>query len=301
MRSFRSLVRNTSYLAISKGVAAIAGIATLAFAGRSLGLVQFGLLVLIASYAQAASGLTKFQSWQLIIRYGGAALTSGDADDVQAVGRLWPRPRLSSGLVGMVAAMLLLPLVGPWTGIRPVPAGAGHGSIACSADHGCRRADRGAEGPGPVRPDQLAGVRPIRSSGRCWPASAGGKAGGCPKLRRHLVRHRPRRRFVYVVPRRPRVEAERHARGHPAVVECQRAARGLAVRHPGQRPLVADEVPGVRWPGSSSAACSARPAPLCTASPPASPTAPRSPPICSPRPIIPRSSGWTSRPSIRGA
>ena len=76
--SFRSLVKNTSYLALSKGVAAIAGIATLAFAGRALGLVEFGLLVLIASYAQAASGLTKFQSWQLIIRYGGAALAQGD-------------------------------------------------------------------------------------------------------------------------------------------------------------------------------------------------------------------------------
>ena len=46
-QSFRSLVRNTSYLALSKGVAAIAGIATLAFAGRTLGLVQFGLLVLV--------------------------------------------------------------------------------------------------------------------------------------------------------------------------------------------------------------------------------------------------------------
>jgi O-antigen/teichoic acid export membrane protein len=117
--SFRSLVKNTSYLALSKGVAAVAGIATLAFAGRALGLVEFGLLVLIASYAQAASGLTKFQSWQLIIRYGGAALAAGDEATFKRSVGFGLGLDVTSGLVGMAAAMLLLPLVGPWTGIRP--------------------------------------------------------------------------------------------------------------------------------------------------------------------------------------
>lgn len=116
--SFRSLVRNTSYLALSKGVAAIAGIATLAFAGRALGLVQFGLLVLIASYAQAASGLTKFQSWQLIIRYGGAALTSGDTATFKRSVGFGLGLDMTSGMIGMAAAIALLPLVGPWTGLE---------------------------------------------------------------------------------------------------------------------------------------------------------------------------------------
>lgn len=116
--SFRSLVKNTSYLAVSKGVSAVAGIATLAFAGRALGLVEFGLLILIASYAQAASGLTKFQSWQLIIRYGGAALTSGDHGTFKRSIGFGLGLDASSGLIGLAAAMLLLPLIGPWTGIR---------------------------------------------------------------------------------------------------------------------------------------------------------------------------------------
>lgn len=114
---FRSLLKNTSYLAVSKAVAAIAGIATLAFAGRALGLVQFGLLVLVASYAQAASGLTKFQSWQLIIRYGGGALTSGDTATFKRSVGFGLGLDLSSGIVGMAAATLLLPLIGPWTGL----------------------------------------------------------------------------------------------------------------------------------------------------------------------------------------
>ena len=115
--SFRSLVRNTSYLAVSKAVSAVAGIATLAFAGRTLGLVEFGLLILIASYAQAASGLTRFQSWQLIIRYGGAALTSGDDATFRRSIGFGLGLDASSGIAGMAAAMLLLPLIGPWTGI----------------------------------------------------------------------------------------------------------------------------------------------------------------------------------------
>jgi len=115
---FRSLLRNTSYLAVSKGVSAIAGIATLAFAGRALGLVQFGLLVLIASYAQAASGLSKFQSWQLIIRYGGAALTSGDSATFKRSVGFGLGLDISSGLIGMAGAMLLLPFIGPWAGIK---------------------------------------------------------------------------------------------------------------------------------------------------------------------------------------
>ena len=116
---FRSLLKNTSYLAVSKGVSAVAGIAVLAFSGRALGLVQFGLLILIASFAQAASGLTKFQSWQLIIRYGGAALTSGDSATFKRSVGFGLGLDLSSGLAGMAAALLLLPLIGPWTGIRP--------------------------------------------------------------------------------------------------------------------------------------------------------------------------------------
>jgi len=114
---FRSLLKNTSYLAVSKGVAAVASIATLAFTGRSLGLETFGLLILIASYAQAANGLTKFQSWQLVIRYGGAALAKGDETSFKRASSFALGLDLTSGLLGMVAALLLLPLIGSWFGI----------------------------------------------------------------------------------------------------------------------------------------------------------------------------------------
>src|SRR3989337_2004764 len=80
-RHFKSLLKNSSYLAVAKVVAGIAALATLAFAGRSLGVLMFGVLILITSYAKAASELSKFQSWQLIVRYGGQAMVPREVAD----------------------------------------------------------------------------------------------------------------------------------------------------------------------------------------------------------------------------
>jgi len=115
---FRSLLKNTSYLAVSKGVAAVAALATLAFAGRGLGLAQFGLLILIASYAQAASGLSKFQSWQIVIRYGGRLEEPLQQADFKTATGFAFALDVVSGLAGMVVAMALLPLIGPWFGLK---------------------------------------------------------------------------------------------------------------------------------------------------------------------------------------
>jgi len=111
---FRSLLKNVSYLAASRVVAAVAGIAILVFAGRGLGVTLFGMLILISSYAQAASGLSKFQSWQLIIRYGGAVLAGGEPQAFKEATGFAFALDLVSGFIGMIAAMLLLPILGPW-------------------------------------------------------------------------------------------------------------------------------------------------------------------------------------------
>ena len=115
--SFRSILRNSSYLAISKGVAAVAGIATLAFAGRGLGVALFGMLILIVSYAKAASGLSKFQSWQLIVRYGGSALVTGEHEEFKASTGFAFALDVVSGIGGMIIAVMILPFVGKWFGI----------------------------------------------------------------------------------------------------------------------------------------------------------------------------------------
>jgi O-antigen/teichoic acid export membrane protein len=116
-RHFRSLLKNSSYLAVSKAIAAVAGLATLAFAGRGLGVVMFGVLIVIHSYAQAASGLSKFQTWQLIVRYGGDALSPGPSDRFKEATGFAFALDVASGFAGMVVAIALLPLLGQWFGI----------------------------------------------------------------------------------------------------------------------------------------------------------------------------------------
>jgi O-antigen/teichoic acid export membrane protein len=114
---FKSLLKNTGYLAVSKGVAGIAGLAVLAFAGRALGVLELGLLILIVSYAKAASGLSKFQSWQLVVRYSGQILANGDSARFKSGVGFALGLDLLSGFGGMILAIALVPLVGPWFGI----------------------------------------------------------------------------------------------------------------------------------------------------------------------------------------
>ena len=113
----RSLLKNSSYLGASRIVAAIAAVATLAFTGRALGVLLFGLLILIHSYAQAASSLSKFQSWQIIVRYGGQGLAAGREDDFKVATGFAFGLDLLSGIVGMLIAIAMLPFIGGWFGI----------------------------------------------------------------------------------------------------------------------------------------------------------------------------------------
>ncbi len=115
---FRSLLKNSSYLAISRVVAAVAQLATLSLAAHGLGLMLFGALILITSYARAVSGIAKFQSWQLIVRYGGRAL-HGQVEDFQTSTGFAFALDAVSGVGGMIVAVALLPFVAGWVGIKP--------------------------------------------------------------------------------------------------------------------------------------------------------------------------------------
>jgi O-antigen/teichoic acid export membrane protein len=115
----RSLLKNTSYLGISRVVAAICGIATIALAGRALGLLLLGTLILITSYTKAASGLAKFQSWQVIVRYGGHGVAHGDPEHFKVATGFAFSLDLLSGIAGMLVAVAILPFISQWVGIQP--------------------------------------------------------------------------------------------------------------------------------------------------------------------------------------
>src|SRR5256885_5420389 len=114
---FRSLLKNSSYLGVSKIVAALCGVAILAFAARGLGVLLFGTLILITSYVKAVSGIAKFQSWQLIVRYGGHGIAHGDPEHFQVATGFAFALDIVSGLGGLVVGAALLPFIATWVGI----------------------------------------------------------------------------------------------------------------------------------------------------------------------------------------
>ena len=116
---FRSLLKNSSYLGVSKIVAALCGVATLAFAGRGLGVIMFGTLILITSYVKAVSGIAKFQSWQLIVRYGGHGVAHGDAEHFKVATGFAFALDAVSGIGGLIIGAVLLPFIASWVGIEP--------------------------------------------------------------------------------------------------------------------------------------------------------------------------------------
>jgi O-antigen/teichoic acid export membrane protein len=115
---FRSLLKNSSYLAASRAVAAVAGLATVSLAAHALGLLLFGALILVTSYAKAASGIAKFQSWQLIVRYGARAI-HGEVDDFKTSTGFAFALDSVSGVGAMLVAVVILPFIAGWVGIAP--------------------------------------------------------------------------------------------------------------------------------------------------------------------------------------
>jgi O-antigen/teichoic acid export membrane protein len=113
---FRSLLRNSGYLAVSQAVAAVASLAAMSLAAHALGLLPLGALILIDSYARAVSGIAKFQSWQLIIRYG-AKVLDGEHDDFKTSTGFAFALDAVSGVGGMLVGIALLPLIASWVGI----------------------------------------------------------------------------------------------------------------------------------------------------------------------------------------
>lgn len=113
------MLKNGSYLAVAQVASAVSGLATLAFTGRALGVVLFGLLVVINSYAKAAATLVRFQSWQLVVRYGAAGLARGETQAFRDSTGFAFALDVVSGLFGMVVAIALLPLLAGWFHIPP--------------------------------------------------------------------------------------------------------------------------------------------------------------------------------------
>ena len=159
---FRSLLKNSSYLAASRIVAAIARLATVSLAAHALGVLLFGALILINSYARAVSGIAKFQSWQLIVRYGGHESLHGEHEDFKASTGFAFALDVVSGVGGMLVGVALLPFIATLGRDQPDQSLAGDALLHAAADHGVGDPDGVSACARPLRSHQLADtVTPI--------------------------------------------------------------------------------------------------------------------------------------------
>ena len=115
--AMQAILRNTGLLGMAKGAAALASLGLLALAARDLGPTGIGWLLLVHSYAMAASSLTHFQSWQVIVRYGSRPLVEGDSAPFRKAVSFALGLDLLTGIGGMLLAIALLPLLAGWFGI----------------------------------------------------------------------------------------------------------------------------------------------------------------------------------------
>jgi len=75
------------------------------------------MLVIIESYCKVISNIVKFQTWQLIIKFGVPALSKGDTRRFCDVTNFSLGLDLSSGLLAMLIGMIALPFVSQLIGI----------------------------------------------------------------------------------------------------------------------------------------------------------------------------------------
>lgn len=113
----RRVLKNSALLGSGKAAGAVLHLAGLALSARLLGPAAFGLLIIVRSYAQAISGIAKFQSWQALIRFGTVRAESGDREGFRDLVGFTIAVDAVTGLVAMVVAIVLVPWLGPWLGM----------------------------------------------------------------------------------------------------------------------------------------------------------------------------------------
>jgi O-antigen/teichoic acid export membrane protein len=101
-----------------KAGAGIVSLGYLLLATRFLGPSDYGVLVLVHAYITTVCGIVEFPSWQAVVRYGAEAQRRDEPHRLARLLRYGAKVELIGGGLAILAAVLLVPLVGPhldWT------------------------------------------------------------------------------------------------------------------------------------------------------------------------------------------
>jgi O-antigen/teichoic acid export membrane protein len=111
---FRRIFKNAGLMLTGRAANGVMGLATLSIMARGLGAEAFGLVVLVQTYVLVISGLTTFQSWQALIRYGAISLKSEDPREFQNLLKFTMVLDVIGVIIGVAVGYFAAPLIGPF-------------------------------------------------------------------------------------------------------------------------------------------------------------------------------------------
>ncbi len=116
---FRRIFKNAGYMLSGRAATGLLSLATLTLCARTLGVEQFGILVLVQTFGQVTATLATFQSPQTMIRYGAMALQREDTPAFQSLVKLLTAIDAVGGVFAVCVGFVIAPLVGPHVGWSP--------------------------------------------------------------------------------------------------------------------------------------------------------------------------------------
>lgn len=114
---FGRIFANAGMLLGGRSVNAVISLGYMALAARALGVAEFGVLVLINTFAQFVGDVVRFQSWQAVLQFGAAPLAEGRREDFQRVVRFGLVLDLISAVVGVAVGVVGSLVFGPALGL----------------------------------------------------------------------------------------------------------------------------------------------------------------------------------------
>lgn len=113
----RRIGRNAGLLLGGNSIAGLIALAAVAVAARGLGVEAFGILMVVHAYAMLVGGLSRFNVYQALVRYGAACLLDERRRDLQGLLIFGLLVELAGIAAGALMGVLAMGWVGPMLGI----------------------------------------------------------------------------------------------------------------------------------------------------------------------------------------